>query len=107
MNWIRDLETNFGSRMIKLQGSRDEDEIADIHKNCFWINLFNYAILSRVLELYIQKPNLLKELDSCTKFICLMNSTQVQVNREVLTCYDIFKKMLRLDAVHLLGGLLE
>jgi len=53
LNEIRGKETNFGERTIEIEGIRDEEEMAELQKNCFWINLFNFAILARVLEFYI------------------------------------------------------
>ena len=51
---------------------------------------------------------MLKELNSCTKFMYLMYSTRTIVNGEEISCYEIFKIMLQLEnKIYWQGGPLE
>lgn len=76
-------------------------------KRCFWINLFNYKILMKVLEVFLTKPRTLNRLSNCTMFVCFMNSVKVRVQGHLITCYEIFKTLLRHDDLHLLSGAME
>lgn len=77
-------------------------------KRCFWTNLFNFKILQKTLEVLLTKPGLLKnELVGCPMFIALMNSVTVIVQNEELTCYEIFKTMLRHEDIHLMNTNME
>ena len=79
----------------------DEEDINDI-KHCFWLNLFNYKILSKMLEILITKPKVLKSLTNCTMFVVFMVSVKVQINGETLNCYEIFRTMLQNKGVKVL-----
>ena len=49
-------------------------------KRCFWINLLNYKILQKILEIFLVRPRVLrKTLTNCTMFMILMTSTKVVV----------------------------
>ena len=67
----------------------------EIIKRCFWINLFNYKILQKVLEVFLTKPRALHKLTNCTMFVCFMSSVKVEVQGHTITCYEIFKTLLR------------
>ena len=58
--------------------------------------MMNYAVVDKLLEMYIARRNLLKELDSCTKFICLLNSIKVSIESKELSWYQIYNQMLNL-----------
>lgn len=74
--------------------SEANDEDTNDIKHCFWLNLFNYKMLSKILEVLITKPKVLKNLTNCTMFVAMMISVEAKVNGEVLNCYEIFKTML-------------
>ena len=71
--------------------------------------MFNYAILARVLEIFLSnsRDKLMTELNSCNKFYFLLETTKIKVNQAKLSCTTIFKRMLKLDSVHLLSDVLE
>lgn len=83
--------------------------LEDEKKHCFWLNLLNYAIFDKLLELIIAKPKFLSELNSCTKFMCFLTSIKLTVSSNKVSAYDIMKNILKLDheegqKIRLLGG---
>ena len=41
----------------------------DIIKQCFWLNLLNYTLLSRILELILVERRKLKEFNDIIMFV--------------------------------------
>ena len=75
---------------------------------CFWINLFNFKILQKTLEIMLLRPRLLKkELINCSMAVCFMNSIKVSIQGEELSCLEVFKTMLRHDDMHMMLGPFE
>ena len=84
----------------------DSRKMQETIKRCFWINLFNYKILMKILEVLIAKPKVLNDfLTNCTMFENLMCSVRVRIQGHLISCYEIFRTMLKHD--RLLGGCLE
>ena len=103
-------EEKLGSCTISFEAILDCEESRYDNENikrCFWINLFNYKILSKILEVFLASPKTLNLLTNCTMFVSLMVSVKVKVNGEILSCYEIFRTMLRHDDIHLLTGPFE
>ena len=77
-------------------------------KRIFWINLFNFKMLQKILEILLTEPKVLEQkLINCTMFISLMHSVTIEINSETISCYEIFKTMLRHNDVQLLTGPFE
>ena len=77
-------------------------------KRCFWLNLFNYKIMMKILEVFLTKPAVLKaSLVNCTMFVCLQQSVKVRIQGHLISCYEIFRTMLKHDNTHLLSGPFE
>ena len=75
--------------------TKEDEKVQETIKRCFWINLFNYKILMKVLEVFLTKPRTLHKLTNCTMFVCFMSSVKVNVQGHVITCYEIFKTILK------------
>ena len=56
-------------------------------KWCFWLNIINYAILDKLLELTITDRKQLKNINSLTRFSSMFTSVKVKVNTHELTIY--------------------
>lgn len=91
------------SFMTAFATKENEEDTNDI-KHCFWLNLFNFKVLSKMLEVLITQPQVLKRLTNCTMFVTMMISVKVTINGEALNCYEIFKTMLRCSNVKILHG---
>ena len=103
-------EEKLGSVKLVFEGIFDAPEAKqdqEIIKRCFWINLFNYKILMKVLEVLLTKPRTLHRLTNCTMFVCFMSSVKVKVMGHMISCYEIFKTMLKHEDIHLLTGAFE
>ena len=60
------------------------------------MNLLNYAILDKLLEMFIAKPDYLKQLNNCTKFICLLSAITVTINGHSISCHSILNNVLNI-----------
>ena len=90
-----------------LDGEESQKELEKI-KRCFWINLFNFKLLQKLLEIQLTKPRVLtSNLQNCTMFICLLQSIKVTINEHELNCYEIFRVMLKNDDLHFLSSPFE
>ena len=92
-------------QLLDCEESRKDKEAT---KRCFWTNLYNFKMLQKMLEILLSKqPKLLKKLDNCTMYVSLMISVKVLVQNEWLSCYEIFKTMLKHDDIKLMTGPME
>ena len=83
-----------------------EESRNDIEQNkrCFWINLFNFKLMDKLLEIFLTQPRVLKKnLQNCTMFMVLMGSIKIKLQGAELSCYEIFRTMLKHDDIHLLS----
>lgn len=75
---------------------------------CFWINLFNFKILQKTLEVFLAKPNTIKNsLSNCTMFVAFMQAAKVRLNGVDISCHEIWRTMLKHNDIHLLTGAFE
>ena len=65
--------------------------------------MLNYALLDKLLELYIAKRELLDGLKSLTRFACMLKTVKITVNNCEISCYEIFRHMLKFDEIPLIG----
>ena len=112
MKSLRDEEhRKLSSREIIFDQAMDCDEArkdAQDILRCFWINLFNFKILQKTLEILLLRPKMLKkELNNCSMAICLMHSIKISIQGEELTCLEVFKTMLKHDDMHMMTGPFE
>ena len=62
----------------------------------------------KVLEVLLTKPRVLQnKLTSATMFVCLMSSVKVRLQGHEVSCYEIFRTMLKHSDIHLLNGPFE
>ena len=66
----------------------------------------NFKLLQKILEIFLVKPSLLKkQLTNCTMFITLMTSVKVTLLVDCeLSCWEIFKTILKHDDIMILTG---
>ena len=66
--------------------------------------MLNFSTLNKLLELQLKNRPILDELDSCTKYLCLLKSSKVWVGGKEVSSYQILKGLLGLSSIQFVGG---
>jgi hypothetical protein len=69
----------------------ETDEDKQVVKEAFWLNCLNFLILSRVVELMITKPSIMRNLKSQILIKSFIESTEFKISGCALNGITIFQ----------------
>lgn len=71
--------------------SPEAKEGIDLTKQCFWVNLYNYVVLSRIFELLLVARHNLYKLENMAMFFAFHKATKVTVQGNEYSLLDIIQ----------------
>ena len=94
---LREKEWKFGQKVFIFESALVTDQTEksiDIMKQCFWLNIVNYACLSRFLELILVDRKKLKDFNDVVMFVHFIRSTKITIMNYEITVSEIMTSML-------------